>query len=766
MKLVQDQFVPPARPLPLLDYAQYDRSPQFTATEKAALDRLRERSLPGLGNGPWPKQIQLDLQRLLQPLADVFVRMRLPKSTQSFVRRILFREMIAQETSFWAWEEFAWQTLICSDKEAFAQRYHTFGQLRRYFLPIAYLLSDITDLHIFGRFYQVRLAKQVFVPAAVEQAITCVSSTLLQWGYGAGHVTQCIHCVVCEALLMNRSPYLEDLTLTTLARVYDSKAPKTLKECVLALSKVLVSLGILPATFPAPVTPPPTDVTHDVPADWLAWCKRWRTTSAAAPSTYTHKYYLLLAVGRWIQQTCPEADSPEKWTRQTAAAFVAALNETVIGEWSHVGDFKPALVGKPFTPNSKQSFLAALRRFFADCQEWGWLPRHFDPDRVFATPKTLQALLAPRPRVLSDEVWAKLLWAGLQLVPEDVYPRNPPKGRVRMQCRYPFEMIRALALVWLFAGLRADEICRLRVGCIRWQNPGSEAAQENVCFLEVPTNKTSTAFVKPIDGLAGAALQAWEKVRPTQPAALDPKTAEKVDYLFAYRNRRVGGQYLNQSVIPLLCAKAGVPLADARGRITCHRARATIATQLLNAKDPLSLFELQEWLGHRSPSSTQYYAKLTPTKLARAYAEADYFGRNVRTIEVLLDQAAIQNGAAAAGETWKYYDLGHGFCTYNFFDQCPHRMACARCDFYLPKASSQAQLLEARGNLLRMRQEIPLREEERAAVEDGLAALAKLESKLAHVPTPSGQTPREIQQKPPRELPVLGAEYPSGKQRL
>jgi hypothetical protein len=26
--------------------------------------------------------------------------------------------------------------------------------------------------------------------------------------------------------------------------------------------------------------------------------------------------------------------------------------------------------------------------------------------------------------------------------------------------------------------------------------------------------------------------------------------------------------------------------------------------------------------------------------------------------------------------------LGHGFCTYTFFEQCPHRMACARCDFY------------------------------------------------------------------------------------
>jgi hypothetical protein len=34
---------------------------------------------------------------------------------------------------------------------------------------------------------------------------------------------------------------------------------------------------------------------------------------------------------------------------------------------------------------------------------------------------------------------------------------------------YPIEMTRALIITWLFAGLRRNEIVRLRVGCIRWQ---------------------------------------------------------------------------------------------------------------------------------------------------------------------------------------------------------------------------------------------------------------------------------------------------------
>lgn len=71
-------------------------------------------------------------------------------------------------------------------------------------------------------------------------------------------------------------------------------------------------------------------------------------------------------------------------------------------------------------------------------------------------------------------------------------------------------------------------------------------------------------------------------------------------------------------------------------------------------------------------------------------------------------------------------------------------MACARCDVYTPKDSSKAQLLEAKANLQRMLTSIPLTENERAAFDDGHAALDKLLVRLAVAPTPAGQTPRQI----------------------
>jgi hypothetical protein len=210
----------------------------------------------------------------------------------------------------------------------------------------------------------------------------------------------------------------------------------------------------------------------------------------------------------------------------------------------------------------------------------------------------------------------------------------------------------------------------------------------------------------------------------------------------------------------MLCAKAGVPTFDVRGAITSHRARSTIATQLYNAKEPMTLFELQAWLGHRSLTATQHYAKLTPTTLAKAYSDAGYFTRNLRAIEVLIDRDAVTSSATAAHEPWQHYDLGHGYCGYTFFEQCPHRMACARCDFYTPKHSTKAELLEAKTNLQRMTTTIPLTDDELAAIQDGQAALDHLLNQLADTPTPAGPTPRQLEPQPtPISLPILSIKH-------
>jgi hypothetical protein len=90
------------------------------------------------------------------------------------------------------------------------------------------------------------------------------------------------------------------------------------------------------------------------------------------------------------------------------------------------------------------------------------------------------------------------MWAGLNLVTDDLHPTGVSS------IYYPIELVHALAAVWLFSGLRSDEIMRLRVGCVRWQSKAASTStstergrRESVCLLDVPVNKTGTAFTDP-----------------------------------------------------------------------------------------------------------------------------------------------------------------------------------------------------------------------------------------------------------------------------
>ena len=426
----------------------------------------------------------------------------------------------------------------------------------------------------------------------------------------------------------------------------------------------------------------------DVPPVWLQWTRRWFETSTLSLTTRRTTYYALIKAGRWLHAEHPDRADPASWDRALAAAWIARVDRLRVGELSKSlnANAMRARYGEGLSPRSKASLIGSLRTFFCDLQEWELIERRFDPYRGLALPRSIKALLGPDPRVIADDIWAKLMWSGLNLQREDlpVHARKltTPASRSQAEPWYPLELVRAVALLWLFAGLRVDEILRLRVGAIRWQTTPSDG-DGRVCLLDVPTNKTTSAFTKPVDRLVGEAIEAWQAVRPAQPRFPDRKTGELVDMLLAYRGAQLGQKYINRVLVPLLCAKAGVPREDVRGQITSHRARATIASQLYNAKDPMSLFELQAWLGHSNPSSTQHYARITPLTLTKAYTDAGYFARNVRAIEVLLDRDAITNGQAAGGGPFEFYDLGHGYCSYSFFEQCPHRMACARCDFYL-----------------------------------------------------------------------------------
>jgi integrase len=734
-----------------IDITNYDRRSRLTASEQKVLTQdlplavANERKI-GAMLGRLSR-----LDRLLAPVDDALAAVDGTHLYDDRVRLMLLQHCAIRHQSFWAWDAAAWHMVLGTTQAAFFAAHlpkpHAGGE-RHALIAVAYLLRCFNDIPDLGEVKRVTLAEKIFGRERLAGTLQRVTEVSAAWGYRSP--CKPLMSLLAELLLVQQQPELEALTsefiASVRARFHNSNYRSSL---YFQLARVLASLGIL-AEEPSMRNGIDRESIYvarvsGIATDWVSLIERWEATSTLTASSRRHLRDMVLKAGRWLTASHPEITRADQWTRELAAEYIGAVERMHVGDYVWKTTSVARKLGKPITARSKNAFLGAMRCFFADLHEWEWIPRRFDPFRAFATPRSTKALIGPAPRTIADDLWAKLLWAGLNLTLDDLpghggnaRGRRHPTGSIRRAGGYyPLEMLQALSIVWLFAGLRSDEIVRLRVGCVR-EEPSIGQPGTQCRMLDVPVHKTGTAFTKPIDSVVGEAISAWERVRPVQPAALDVKTGEQVDFLFSYRARAIPRAYLNRHLIPLLCRKAGIPCADARGQISSHRARSTIASQLFNAREPMSLFELQAWLGHRSPATTQHYVAFTPTKLARAYSEAQYFQRNLRMMEVLIDRQTIDDGHTE--QPWRYYDLGHGLCSYEFFDQCPHRMACARCDFYVPKDSSRADLLSSKTGMIRMLQEIPLTDDERAAIEGDQEAVDRLLRHLEGVPTPDRLT--------------------------
>lgn len=726
-----------------ISWEKYDRTSALSEIEQWALHALLDR--PGT---TLRQELSAMVSRLLQPLDDILAYMSPPAfpydaSRYHPLRRLICLDMHQRKTAFWAWSQHEWlETLGPERKTLLLRRGETACGVRPMIPAVAYLANaeiDVMVLAAAANLQVVQIAQKVFGAENIETAVEKLKDVLARWGYlqaNRGSITLGMSYV----FLLNKSPLLEDLTMEVLEQAKQQSPFLTVRRIQTQISRALTWMGIIGKPLPRRERPVFSGLDGTVANEWLAFCQRWRQQTTRPRESRNGVYYLLLKAGRWLHAHHPDITSPAQWTNELALDFVTAVCNMNVGEWADTRQRHSAeRYGQPLLPRSRQHFLSAMVVFFRDCQEWGWIPIRLNPHRVLRLPSSIRRLIGPDPRVIDKSLWAKLLWAAMSLQKEDLLLG------IGKYLVYPFEMVRAIAIVWCFTALRSNEISRLRMGCIRWQHEdvmipetGGILPKDAVCFLDIPVNKTDTAYTKAVHPLVGKAITEWEQTRPKEQfPALDKKTGEVVHFLFSYRGVRISPLFINSSLIPLLCGKAGIPEQDSRGHITSHRARATIASQLYNAKEPLDILQLKEYLGHKSLSSTQSYVKVDPTKLASKIAQAGYFEHNMAMIEVLLDQDAVMNGAAARGEIWKYYDLGHGYCTHVFWAECKHRMACARCPFYRPKTTSLELLVEGKANLVRMLEYVKLTEDERLLVTEGMELHQSLIEKLANSPTPA-----------------------------
>lgn len=726
--------------------SDYDRTASLSADESHHLATLVSRFQAGQKG--WQRGAASVLSRLTHPLYETldYLGATTTEKRNQTVRNtavcLIIRAMNRWQVAYWGFTSQQWHELIGDDYYAYIALHGCTANARHQIIALAYLLCDFDDLWSIGRLSWPNIAAKIFSSNALADSYQSVMAELLDCGYTETGNSVAVKCAVAGVFLKARTCNLYRIRREILLELHQSAKAKITQRGLVLLSEVLCRAGIITGSISRVDQVIYPEIKHktviiDVSPVWAEMAERWFNTSTLQRSSRVSALYAVLRAGRWFASTSPEAPDPQDWTRQTCIDYISDVLRWSVGDYSTPRASIAPLIGKPLSAKTRECLLKHLRAFFNDLQEWECLPCRFDASRALSTPASVRRLIGPDPRIVSDDIWAKLLWAGLNITEDDWRKKNRVEELANTMA-YPLEMLKAVALVWLFSGLRNDEIRRLRLGCVRWENNSGvefEKTDQKTCLLDVPDNKTNVAFTKPVDAVLGVAIDKWGEVRPPQPDFVDMKTGELVQLLFAYRGHRLGKGFINNTLIPLLCKKAGVPESDARGKITSHRARATIASQLYNAKQPFTLFELQEWLGHRSPESTRHYAQITPTRLVKSFADAGYFARNLRSIAVLIDRDIVENGLAGT-EPWKYYDLGHGLCSYDFFDQCPHRMACARCDFYIPKTSSKNQLIEAKQNLLRLVQTIALTDEERAAIDDGVVLYENLLARLAQVPTP------------------------------
>ena len=97
--------------------------------------------------------------------------------------------------------------------------------VRPYLVAFAYLLGGFTAFHQLGTFNRLTLARRVFGRDGVDGEIGRIRTVLDGWGYRPAATPTAAPDGPCQALLLNRSPRLEDLTTGVFARLRRLRPP-------------------------------------------------------------------------------------------------------------------------------------------------------------------------------------------------------------------------------------------------------------------------------------------------------------------------------------------------------------------------------------------------------------------------------------------------------------------------------------------------------------------------------------------------------------
>ena len=587
------------------------------------------------------------------------------------------------------------------------------------------------------------------------------AAVLDRWGYRsqARDAEHQLPGVLGQALLINRSPRLEDLTTEAFARLRGASRdrPPAPDDAVRAPAG-----GRRPRLLRAarPARPQPRARRSRAPTrPGRSWVERWHATSTLTPEgprdhPHHHGQGRALAGRRAPARSPSPGSGPGRPARPGSRPSTGWRSATTSSARDALARPRRE-AGLPRAPRPTTSWPPA--RSSATARNGSGSPAGSTPPARWRVPRSVSALIGTDPRVIADDVWAKLLWAGLnleaadlpgtvrrQLLPDRADPRDHPDLAVLRPAQRRDRP--AAGRLHPLAARRAAHPGRLpRDPRRRRRLPARRPRPQDrhrVHQARRPDRRPGHR------GMAGAAAR---------PAAreLDRKTGEQVDLLFSVRAHPV--------------AKALHQPHDHPGAVRQGR-RPRRRRPRQHHQPPGPLHDRQPALQRQGADDAVRAAGLARAPHADHHPalredHPEHADQGLHRRRVLRPQRPHHRGPPRPRRRHlrrRRRPASPGSTTTSATATAPTpSSSSARTAWPAPAATSTPPRTPARPSCSKPRTtcsgcspSIPLTDDERAAVEDGQAALDKLLARLADVATPSGTTPRETRRATRRDQPA------------
>ena len=169
----------------------------------------------------------------------------------------------------------------------------------QYVLACAYLLCEIPIYQLVTGYHTTISAQHIFGGVAVEKAMHVLTTESTRTGRG---VSRYVSVATCSALLANRNPVLEKLSLPILEKLYETYSyQRSLRTGYIVLSRLLYNIKVIPNCLPTPynergVTTGKDDI---LSADWTYLIQAWYDNSTDSIAVRKRKRSAVAKAARW-----------------------------------------------------------------------------------------------------------------------------------------------------------------------------------------------------------------------------------------------------------------------------------------------------------------------------------------------------------------------------------------------------------------------------------------------------------------------------------